>query len=252
MSIITCKIPYNTETRNYDINCHGRQKKGSREIISIDYNKFEITIDSCSNYGCDHYVENNNDGPLGKIDKIVTNYYGYGGYGHDDKKSYKIQNKLNRIECLIKNNKYARIQHVLDNTDYNDYEKYNNIKEIIDDNKEYDSESLSDDSNSDAETETEITVLGKPPYITNFTKCDGYYFAKLHVTVSKYDISTVYITTNVLDDSYCCYGGTYEHHVAVQLCLSSPDKYNDKFESYGNAYVYKKNYNGNFTYEIYH
>jgi len=217
---------------------------------AIDWDTIEINKEDCEYHcKCRHVnkleTKSLNRGSLKSIEKLVEPHYLYDycyfNYNNDeDNKQKEFTEIIQKIDQIIENNKYARIQKVLSDTRKYDSQKYYDIRCIINDDREYQDSDISFDEN-------DITEY---PHTTEFKLLnDNKYVAEIHIDPSIYN-NNIYITSRIDTDGFCCRVGSYENIVPVQLSVIPPIKKSDIFLNYDYSNNYRERY-GVFEYDYF-
>lgn len=205
-------------------------------IKEIDLDTVTINIEECD-YWCECKNSNSdrtckNTGSLAKIEILVDRSYDDGD---------KIKTNLDKIALLIENNKYVQIQNVLNDQHTPSYhEKYNMIKDIINDDTDYSDPDVSFEENKEESSDDNNGITNTYPFAVSFKERNGTYIAKMHIY--EYLLDDIYITVKNDTDRggcYCC-SGSYDYEVPVQLIAIRPKKGDDNFSDYDNVWCYSK------------
>jgi len=251
MTIITVSVGCNERTDTYTgrNHCNGvvTEYCGETHIEEIDWDTIKFNIETC-NYDCkcrdsNSYNVCKNVGSLSTIEKLMTKS-NYCRYSDDDDDDYKINYVLKKISLLIKNNKYAQIQEVLDDEFTRPHDQYCSIRNIINDDTSYSEPDISFEENSDSNSENndEDTITSVYPFAVNFTELNGMYTAKIHIKDYSISLNEIYITIKNDTDAFgCCSRGSYEHEKPIQLTIARPIKGDDNFSDYDKFTGYRKN-----------
>lgn len=220
MTKITVKIGYTEETVTRTYTGHsGKEHTCDIRYVTCDMNSIEFEVESCDdNCWCD---SENGGKYTTKVLNAITNAMDYASYDSES---------LENIRKIMDKTIYGKIYNIIESDD-NAYYKVRNINELIKNFSENDD--FSDDDSND-------TVVDTYPFVVEFEKVDDKYIAIMHFNHS-IDTNMLYVTHGTVDDSYCCYPGSYSETIPIQLSLIKPENDSNNFKYYNYAYKYRWN-----------